>query len=268
MATIVYPAAGAGLRARFGQPHLVALRNIMVHRHRWTILAFGVMEPVLYLMSIGVGVGRMIGHISGLGAGVTYPQFIAPGLMAMAAMNGAMGATSQAVFVRLRFENTYRVMLTTPLTPRDIALGETGWAVLRGAIESVGFLAVVAVAGLVRSPWGLLAVPAAVIVGFAFASAGLLVATYLRDWTDFQMIQLILLPMFLFATTFYPLHVYPVAIQDVVRVLPLYQSINLLREPMLGEVGMDLVVPLVYLIALGAACLFVAERRMRRQLDR
>jgi lipooligosaccharide transport system permease protein len=268
VATALYPPASVALRDRLGKPHLVALRNIMVHRHRWTILAFGVMEPVLYLMSIGIGVGRMIGHISGLGAGVTYPQFIAPALMAMAAMNGAMGATSQAVFVRLRFENTYRVMLTTPLTPRDIALGETGWAVLRGAIEGIGFLAVVAVAGLVRSPWGLLAGPAVIIVGFAFASAGLLVATYLRDWTDFQMIQLILLPMFLFATTFYPLHVYPAPIQDLVRVLPLYQSINLIREPVLGEVGANLVTPLLYLIALGAVCLFAATRRLTRLLDR
>jgi lipooligosaccharide transport system permease protein len=199
---------------------------------------------------------------------VTYPEYIAPGLMAVAAMNGAMNATSQAVFVRLRFESTYRVMLTTPLTPRDIALGESAWAMMRGGIESGGFLAVVALAGLVHSPWSLLAVPGAVLVGFCFASVGLLVATYLRDWTDFQMIQLILLPMFLFATTFYPLHVYPVPIQYLVRVLPLYQSINLLRGPVLGEVGPGLLATLLYLLVLGTVCLFAATRRLDRQLER
>jgi lipooligosaccharide transport system permease protein len=224
----------------------------MVHRHYWTILVFGVMESVLYLMSIGIGVGRMIGHVSGLGAGVTYPQFTAPALMAMAAMNGAMGATSQAVFVGLRFENTYRVMPTTPLTPRDIAWGRPTGRRCAARSRAPGSWPSWPCSAWSGRRGALLAIPSVVIAGYGFSAAGLLVATYLRDWTDFQMIQLILLPMFLFATTFYPLSV-PTPIQDLVRVLPLYQSINPIREPMLGQVGRNLVTPLVYLLRMGVS---------------
>jgi lipooligosaccharide transport system permease protein len=260
--------AGAAQRRAvlFGNAHLVLLRNLMVHRHSWTILAFGVVEPILYLLSIGQGVGQLIGPLDGLGPSVTYPQYIAPALLAMAAMNGAMNATTQGVFTRLRFENTYQVMLTTPITPRGIAFGEAAWAVLRGAIEATGFLVIMAVVGLVRSPWAVLALPGAVLIGFAFASAGLLVATLMRDWPDTQLVQLVMLPMFLFATTFYPLDVYPEPVQHLVATLPLFHSIRLIREPVLGTVEASLWGSACYLAAMGAVCLWAATRRLERQL--
>jgi lipooligosaccharide transport system permease protein len=157
-------------------------------------------------------------------------------------------------------------MLTTPVSPRDIALGEVGWAMLRGGIEATGFLAVMAAMNLVHSPWALLAVPGALLIGFAFASVGLLVTTYLRSWADFQLIQLVMLPMFLFATTFYPLRVYPAPIRVLVSALPLYHSINLVREPILGSVGAQLLAPAGYLIAMGLAGLWLAVRRLERIL--
>jgi lipooligosaccharide transport system permease protein len=203
----------------FGNARMVLLRNLMVHRHTWTLLAFGVVEPVLYLLSIGIGVGVMIGPLHTLGPSVTYPMYIAPGLLATAAMNGSINATSIGVFDNLRYGSMYQTMISTPIRPRGIAFGETAWALIRGAIKATGFLAVMTAAGLVRSPWALLAVPAAVLIGYTFAAAGLLIATLLREWADTQLIQLILLPMFLFATTFYPLSVYPVPVQWLVRVL-------------------------------------------------
>ena len=249
---------------------LVLAHNLLVHRHRWTILAFGVLEPLLYLLSIGVGVGRLVGHLSGLGAAggppVSYPQYVAPALLAMAAMNGASASTTQQVFARLRFGNTYQVMLGAPVNPADIALGEVAWATLRGGIEATGFLALMAAFGLVRSPWALLAVPGALLIGFAFASAGLLTTTYLRSWADFQLIQLVMLPMFLFATTFYPLRVYPRPIQVTVSALPLYHSINLVRGPVLGETGPQLLIPAVYLAVMGGLTLALAVRRLTRIL--
>jgi lipooligosaccharide transport system permease protein len=252
--------------SRFGRAHLVMVRGLMVHRHRWTILAFGVLEPVLYLLSIGVGVGRLVGHVSGLvsagGPPVSYPEYVAPALLAMAAMNGAVDSATQQVFARLRFDNTYQIMLTTPVTPRDIAVGEVAWATLRGGIEATGFLAVMTALGLVHSPWALLAVPGALLIGFAFASVGLFVATFLRGWQDFQLIQLVMLPMFLFATTFYPLRVYPAPIRVLVSCLPLYHGINLVREPVLGLAGTRLLVPVGYLAAMGLAGLWLAVRRL------
>ncbi|MEU3187528.1 ABC transporter permease [Streptomyces sp. NPDC006923] len=99
-------------------------------------------------------------------------------------------------------------------------------------------------------------------IGFAFASVGLAVVTFLRDWQDFQIIQLAMLPMFLFATTFYPLDVYPRPLRIAVECLPLYQSIELLRGPFLGSPGPGLIVPVLYLLALGALGLAVASRRL------
>ena len=252
---------------RVGPAAAVVGRNLLVLRHEWTTLVFGVLEPVLYLLSIGVGVGRMIGTVAGLDRQVAYAAYVGPALMAMAAMNGTMNATAQSVFMRLRFGNTYRIMLATPLRPVDVARGEIGTAVLRGTIEGGGFLAVMAVFGVVHSPWALLDVPGALLVGFAFAGIGLATATYLRDWPDFQLVQLVLLPMFLFATTFYPLSVYPGPVQALVRCLPLYHSINILREPALGQVGTCLIAPTVYLAAVGLAGFWLAVRRLDARLS-
>jgi lipooligosaccharide transport system permease protein len=123
---------------------------------------------------------------------------------------------------------------------------------------------VMAVTGLVTSPLVLLAVPASVVVGFAFAAGGLAVTTFLRDFADFQYIQLVMLPMYLFATTFYPLTVYPGWLRPVIEVLPLYQSIQLVREPALGNVGWTVLVPLAYLLAFGTVAMWITTRRMTR----
>src|SRR6185503_12232731 len=156
--TLALPAPTA---RRVGPASAVIGRNLLVLRHEWSTLAFGVLEPLLYLLSIGVGVGKMVGAVPGIGHDVRYAAYVGPALMAMAAMNGTMNATAQAVFLRLRFENTYRIMLATPLRPADLARGEIGTAVLRGTVEGGGFLAVMAVFGVVRSPWALLDIPGA-----------------------------------------------------------------------------------------------------------
>jgi lipooligosaccharide transport system permease protein len=246
---------------------LLVERNLMISRYTWAMIAAEVLEPLLYLLSIGVGVGALVGHVPGLDdPDVTYAQFVAPALLATAAMNGAMNETSFGTFFKLRFERTYDTMVTTPLTVRDIAFGETAWALLRGAVASSGFLAIVAVLGYARSPCVLLAVPGAALIGFAFAAVGLAVATFLRSTHDFQLIQLVMLPMFLFATTFFPVTVYPRPVQAFVECLPLYHAIQLLREPALGHVSPALLLSAAYLVALGALGMAIALPRMRRAL--
>ncbi|MET9482556.1 ABC transporter permease [Streptomyces sp. NPDC006638] len=238
-------------------------RNLMIYRHTWLLLLAEVFEPVLYLLSFGVGIGQLVGHIPGLpDPSVGYAEFVAPALLATAAMNGAMNETTFNMFGKLKTDRTYESILTTPMTVRDVALGEVAWALLRGTLVTVGFLAVVTAFGLAHSPWALLVVPGALLIGFAFAAVGLAVVTFLRDWQDFQFIQLAMLPMFLFATTFYPLGVYPRPLQIVVECLPLYQSIELLRGPFLGEAGTGLILPALYLLALGGLGLAVAARRL------
>jgi lipooligosaccharide transport system permease protein len=153
------------------------------------------------------------------------------------------------------------------MSVRQVGLGEAAWAVVRGVAVTSAFLAIVAALGLIASPWAVLIIPGAAVIGFAFAAAGLVVVTYVRGWPDFQYVQLVMLPMFLFATTFYPVSVYPRPVQIAVECLPLYQAIELLRQPALGHVGWGLLGHVVYLLAMGGVALVWALRRLRRRLE-
>lgn len=245
--------------------HLLVLRHFWVLRRRrpWTLIVNGVFEPFLYLTSIGFGIGQLI--TTGP-QGSAYAAFVAPALLATSAMNSAINETTGTVWFRLRFERVYEAMLTTPVTVTDIAVGEVASAMLRGAVASSCFFGVIAALGLVHSWWALLAIPATLLIAFAFAGAGLAVATFLREFSHHQYVQLFMLPMFLFATTFYPLSVYPKPLQAVVACLPLYQSTELLRGLMLGRNGLSLTIAAVYLLALGLAGLWLADRRLGRML--
>jgi lipooligosaccharide transport system permease protein len=245
----------------------IVTRNVMVYRHTWALLLAEILEPILYLGSVGLGIGELVGRVPGLGSvHVGYAEFVAPALLATAAMNGSMNETTFLMYGRLAIERIYQPILATPLGVAEIALGEALWAVLRGTAVTAAFLSVIAVLGLVHSPWVLLALPGAALIGFAFASAGVVVVTYLRGFADMQYIQLVMLPMFLFATTFYPLNVYPRPVQLAVECLPLYQSIELLRRPALGRVDAQLLVPVSYLLLMGLIASWWALRRMRQVL--
>lgn len=247
---------------------LMIERNLMIYRHTWFLLVAEVLEPALYLGSIGLGIGGLVGPVSGLGGpGVRYPEFVAPALLATAAMNGAMNETAFLMYTRLTVGRVYEPILATPMTVRQVGIGEAAWAVVRGVAVTSVFLVIVTALGLIGSPWALLVIPGAAVIGFAFASAGLVVVTYLRGWADFQNVQLVMLPMFLFATTFYPVDVYPRWLQIVVECLPLYQAIELLREPALGHVGSGLLIPFAYLVTMGLVALAWALRRLRGRLQ-
>ncbi|MDG4781393.1 ABC transporter permease [Micromonospora sp. WMMD961] len=241
-------------------------RNFMIYRRSVTPLLNALVEPILYLLSIGVGVGLLVGTVPGVE--VPYVVYVAPAILATTAMNTAFNQTSFGVFTRMKVEKTYEAILPTPLSVTDIAVGEVTSAMINALLTSIGFLTLMAVGGLVTSAWVLLALPASVLIAYAFAAAGLAVTTYLRDFADFQYIQLFMLPMYLFATTFYPLSVYPEAVQPVIRALPLYHSIELVREPALGRLSWDLLIPMAYLVAFGSVAMYVAARRMTRAMLR
>lgn len=237
-------------------------RNLMVYRRTWLTIISGFFEPVFYLFSLGLGLGHFVGDVDG----ISYASFIAPGLLAASAMNGAVFDSTINVFWKLRFGKVYDAMLVTPIGPTDVALGETAWALFRGLLYSFGFLVTAAALGLVHSWWALLALPATVVIGFGFAGMGMAGATFIRSWQDFDILQLIQLPMFLFSTTFYPLAVYPEAVQWIVRFSPLYHAIELVRSFMLGGVGPVDLVHAGYLLLLGTLGMLLARRRMGRLL--
>jgi len=237
--------------------HLLFERNLMVYRRAWMVIFSGFFEPVFYLLSLGVGLGYFIGEIDG----VSYASYIAPALLASSAMNGAVYDATN-VFWKLRYGKVYDAMLATPVGPVDVALGETAWALFRGLLYSAAFIVTAAALGLMHSYWGLATFPAAALVGFSFAGMGIGATTYMRSWQDFELLQLVLLPMFLFSATFYPITVYPPAIQWIVRFSPLYHAILLIRSLTLGTVGPRNLVDVAYLLVLGVVGIAIARRRV------
>ncbi len=237
-------------------------RNVRVYRTLWIYLVSGFFEPFFYLLSIGVGLNHLVGGIPVDGRTITYTEFVAPGLLASSAMNGAMFDSTFNIFFKLKIAKTYDAMLSTPLGVSDIALGELSWAMLRGALYSGAFLCVMAGLGYVVSPWAVLCYPGALLITFAFASAGMAGTTYMRSWQDFDMVSLAIIPLFLFSATFYPLTVYPGWLQVVVRCTPLYQGVALLRGFDLGIFDWALLGHVGYLALMGIFGLTVTARRL------
>ena len=249
-------------RARF-----LVERNIYVYRRTWIVLFSGFFEPLFYLGSIGFGLGALVGTVSGPGGQpISYQLFVAPALLASAAMNGAIAEGTFNFFFKLRYNKTFDAILSTPLSPGDVAVGELVWALIRGGIYAVAFIVVMAILGLVVSPWVILAVPAALLIGFAFGGVAMAATSFMRTWQDFDLIQLVILPLFLFSGTFYPLDAYPDALRVVVQLTPLYQGVDLLRSLVVGHLDGSLLVHVVYLAAMGVGGLLVVSRRLDKLL--
>ncbi len=250
-----------------GSAHLIE-RHARVYRHTWLILASGFFEPLFYLLSIGIGIGELVGKVSFAGHPVGYTSFVAPALLATSAMNGAIFDSTFNIHFRLKYAKLYDAALATPMRAGDVALGEIGWALIRGGLYACAFMIIMLALGLVHSVWAVLDVPVALLIGFAFAGAGMAATTFIRSWQDFEYVTLATLPMFLFSTTFYPISVYPRAIQLIVDCTPLYQGIALLRGLSLGYVGPGLLWHVLYLAAMGLGGLAIAGRRISRLLLR
>ena len=242
-------------------------RNWYVHRRNLLPLVSGFFEPLLYLLSLGVGVGALI---RGLplpdGRVVSYAEFVAPAMLATSAMNGAVTETAYNFFGKMRYARLYDAVLATPVTPVEIAVGELAWAMARGALYSAAFLVTMAAMGLVASGWAVLALPGAVLIGFAFGGLGLAVTTYRRSWQDGDYVGLLTVVMFLFSGTFAPVTAYPAALRVTVELTPLYHGVELIRGLTTGAVTPALLGHAAYLLAVTLLGLAVAARRVARLL--
>ena len=254
---ILPPAAYGAGRAR----RLVE-RNVVVYRRRWWILVSGFFEPFFYLLSIGLGLNGLVGRLPLAGHAVTYAVYVAPGLLASSAMNGALFDSTFNIFFKLKISKTYDAVLSTPVGVRDIAIGEVTWALMRGSIYSFAFLVVMAAMGFVATWWAILCFPAAMLIGFAFAGIGMGATCYMRRWQDFDYVSLASIPMFLFSAVFYPLSVYPGWLQLAVSCTPLYQGVDMLRELDAGVLTPALIGHAAYLFLLGVAGVTLAARRL------
>ena len=247
----------------------VVERNYLSFRRSWWIVVTGAVEPLFFLLGARLGIGSLVDDIPiGNGRAVAYATFVAPALLATSAANGVIYDTTFNFFDKLKYQKTYDAMLATPMSVAAISLGELTWAILRSAIHSVFFVATMAALGLLVSWWAVLALPAVIVVAWGFAGVGLAATTYVKSWQDFDWHLLAWLPMFLLSASFFPLSVYPEAIQWVVRVTPMYQGVALLRQLTLGTVEWSAPLHAAYLLAMGWWGLRHAGRRMDRLLLR
>ncbi|HEY2549021.1 MAG TPA: ABC transporter permease [Streptosporangiaceae bacterium] len=257
--------ARSGLGGR-SSAHLIE-RHARAYRHTWLVLASGFFEPLFYLLSIGVGIGHLVGTVAGPdGRSVSFTAFVAPALLATSSMNGAIFDSTYNVFFRLKYDKLYDATLATPMTAGDVALGEIGWALIRGALYASAFMLVMLALGLLHSPWAIAALPVALLIGFATAAVGIAATSFMTSWQHLEFVMLVTLPMFLFSTTFYPLSVYPRPIQILVECTPLYQGISLTRGLTLGALSPAMLGNALYLALLGCAGLYLAGRRISRLL--
>jgi lipooligosaccharide transport system permease protein len=246
----------------------VVEREARAYKTYWLALVTGLVEPMLYLLSIGIGVGELVGDLPGPGGRpIPYRQFVAPAMLAITAMTGAIFDATYNFFVKFKYAHTFDAMLSTPLDVTDVARGELTWSLARGAFYATVFLATMAGFGLVESWWALLAVPIALLIGFAFAGAGLAATTYMRSFVDFDFVTLALVPLFLFSGTFFPLDRYPAVVEMVVQLTPLYQGVELCRAVVLGNMHLGLLGHAAYLAVMGWIGVRIAAHRLGRLLQ-
>lgn len=249
----------------------VVERNVTALRSAyWLVLLSGFFEPLLYLLSIGVGVGALIGDITLPSGQVTsYAAFVAPAMLATSVMYGALAETTYNFFGKMKFAKLYEGIIATPVRPIELALGELTWAMARGALYSAAFLAIMVAMGLTSAPRALAAFPAAMLAGFAFGAIGMMSSTFMRSWQDFDLVSTVQITLFLFSGTFVPAESYPAVLRWLVEVTPLYRAVELIRGITIGGMsGWAHLVDVLYLVGLMTLGLLVAARRMGRLLHK
>jgi lipooligosaccharide transport system permease protein len=240
-------------------------RNASMYRRtwKWNLLP-NFFEPVFYLFSIGIGVGAYISEMEGL----SYLAFIAPGLVCVAAMNGASFEVTYNIYVRLMFEKTYDAMLTSPIEPDDILGGEVLWAMTRACIYGGCFFLVLALFRLTPLPSSLWVVPLIPLTGLLFAAIGMTFSLRIPNIDMFSFyFTLFLTPLFLFSGVFFPLEErLPSAWLWVAEALPLLHPVRLARGAFAGQFSSMIIWDIGYMLGLSFLLLVWARRSVHRRL--
>ena len=229
--------------------------RILQYRRTYRASIFGsFVSPALFLTAMGLGLG---GYVSGSSTqtfeGATYLQFLAPGLLGAALMQTAAGESMFPILGGLQWNRIYHAMYATPIRPRDIALGNIVWIAIRLTLVGTVFAFVTLAFGAVRSPLVVLAVPAAVLTGLAFATPIVAFAATQRRPDVFSTIfRFGITPLFLLSGTFFPIETLPTWLQPLAWLSPLWHGVSLCRSLMLGTIGDDPVLALIHVFVLAA----------------
>jgi len=246
------------------QAYRVWQREVSVYRHvyRSTIIS-NLMDPLVYLLALGFGLGAYVTRIQGL----SYIQFIAPGLIASSIMTAASFETTINTFVRINFDKVYEAMMATPVTVEDIVVGELLWATTRSTIYASVMLIVVAALGLTQSWFAVLVPLMGVLGGLMFAVIGLTYTSFLKSIYHVNyFFTLFVTPLFLFSGVFYPLDPLPQIVKDIAFVSPLYHLVRVIRPLILGTVGIPVLLDLAWIIVFIAIFTVVPINLLRNKL--
>jgi lipooligosaccharide transport system permease protein len=239
------------------------------YRRVWrATLVSSVVTPVVYLLALGVGMAAFVGDITFHGRTYPYFEFVAPGLLAATAMQLATFEASWPVLAAIKWSRQYHAMLATPLRVRDVVIGHQAFIAARMLSTAAVYLAVIALFGGVESPLAILAVPVALLVGLSYSLPIAAWAARSENEASFVAIfRFVILPMFLFSGTFFPIAQLPAPLQLVAYVTPLWHGVDLARQLMLGDVvAASALVHVAYLLAFTAAGFAVALYTYRRRL--
>ena len=259
------PAAGANRWAR------VIEHNLAVYKRTWrSSIFFSFLHPLLFLLAMGLGLGSLIERTrpGGFG-GAGYLAFLAPGVLAAACMQTATFEFSFPTISKVTWYRNYEAMLATPLLVRDIVAGELGWGAVRLVSVAVPFYLAMVIFGLTSAPLSVLAVPAAVLTGLAFAGVLIGYSAPKDHYNDLTgMFRFVITPLFLFSGTFFPVERLPEVLQPVAYATPLYQGVALVRGFALGTLRPGpALAHTAYLLAMAAGGAWFAHRKLRLKME-
>ena len=221
-------------------------REVSVYKYVYkSTIVSNLMDPLIYLVALGFGLGAYVSRIQGL----SYIQFIAPGLIASSVMNAASFETTINTFVRIHFDHVYEAMMATPVTVEDIVVGEIMWAMTRSTIYSIVMLGVVAALGLTHSWYAVFVPLIGAMGGMMFAVLGLTYTSFLKsiDQSNFYF-TLFITPLFLFSGVFYPIDALPEIVKTIAFLSPLYHLVEIIRPLVIGNIGYGIIVHLAWVI--------------------
>lgn len=217
----------------------VVEREVLIYRRLWRGVVFTqFVSPALYLLAMGIGLGGLISASGNTVDGLSYLEFVAPGLMAATAMQTATGDAMWPVLAGFKWMGFYHGMAASPMRPADVYVGNLTWIGMRLAVSSLAFLIVAVMVGAILSPWAVLAIPAAVLCAVSVAALlSAFSATQETDHTFPLVMRFLTLPMFLFSATFFPLSQLPAALRPLAWISPLWHGVELCRDATTGTLG-------------------------------
>jgi lipooligosaccharide transport system permease protein len=275
MAVITAPQGAPGSLGRVGVTGAIAgaarvlQRNLLVYRRTWRGSLFGsFLTPLLYLTAMGIGLSQLMakGGSTALG-GVPYLDFLGPGILASSCMQTASFESTYPIMGKISWRRNYEAILATPIEVHHLLIGELGWIAFRLTTMATVFMIVLTLFGIPRSPLALLAIPAAVLTGVAFAAPIIAFSATRHNDSGFAaLFRFIINPLFLFSGTFFPVSQLPDAVEWVAAATPLYHGVALVRGSVLDNMPSAWPLHIAYLLVWVAITGYVAYRLLRRRL--